>query len=89
MGKATDKIRAFHVFIVFKTVSEKDGEFWWSLEKDTEYIIFAYSASRTLSKHGPSERLSSGLRKFGTNKWYGYINLVSIPVCLDPLIRNL
>jgi hypothetical protein len=46
MGKATDKIRAFHVFIVFKTVSEKDGEFWWSLEKDTEYIILQRSRNK-------------------------------------------
>jgi hypothetical protein len=47
MGKAADKIRAFHVFIVFKTTSEADGGvYWWSLEKDTEYIILQRSRNK-------------------------------------------
>jgi hypothetical protein len=46
MGKPTDTVKAFHAFIVFKTVSEKDGEFWWSIEKDTEYIILQRSRNK-------------------------------------------
>jgi hypothetical protein len=41
MGKMTDAFKAYHVFIVFKSTSETadDGIHWWSLEKNTEYIV--------------------------------------------------
>jgi hypothetical protein len=37
----TDAFKAYHVFIVFKSTSETadDGIHWWSLEKNTEYIV--------------------------------------------------
>ncbi|EFX81603.1 hypothetical protein DAPPUDRAFT_102071 [Daphnia pulex] len=43
MGSATDSKKAFHVFIVFKTTSEAANDevyyYWWSLEKNLEYIV--------------------------------------------------
>jgi ankyrin repeat protein len=38
MSSATDFLQAFHVFIVFKTTSEIDEDYWWSLEKRLDYI---------------------------------------------------
>nr|CAH0112680.1 unnamed protein product [Daphnia galeata] len=35
--------RVFHVFIVFKTASKRDGVYWWSLEKNVDYIILQRS----------------------------------------------
>jgi ankyrin repeat protein len=46
MGPATDAIKAFHVFIVFKTTSEIDEDYWWSLEKNLEYIILQRSRNK-------------------------------------------
>ncbi len=39
IGPAKNSSKAFHVWIVFKTTSEKDGDYWWSLEKNTKYIV--------------------------------------------------
>jgi hypothetical protein len=36
---AIDPIRPFHIFVVFTTVSEKDGESWWSLEKTAKDAV--------------------------------------------------
>jgi ankyrin repeat protein len=46
MGSATDSSKAFHVFIVFKTTSKKDGDYWWSLEKNTDYIVLQRSRNK-------------------------------------------
>jgi ankyrin repeat protein len=46
--KMTDALKAYHVFIVFKSTSEKadDGVYWWSLEKHTEYIVLQRSRNK-------------------------------------------
>jgi ankyrin repeat protein len=46
MGLRKDLSKAFHVFIVFKTTSEKDGDYWWSLEKGTDYITLQRSRNK-------------------------------------------
>ncbi|XP_046462731.1 uncharacterized protein LOC124208913 [Daphnia pulex] len=46
MGPATDFLQAFHVFIVFKTTSEIDGEYWYSLEKNTKHIVLQQSRNK-------------------------------------------
>ncbi len=46
MGSATDSSMAFHVFIVFKTTSETDGVYWWSLEKGLDYITLQRSRNK-------------------------------------------
>ncbi len=48
MGKATDKVKAFHVFIIFKSTSETadDGVYWWSLEKNSKYIVLQRSRNK-------------------------------------------
>jgi ankyrin repeat protein len=47
MKKATDVIKAFHVFLIFKTTSEADeGDFWWSLEKNLDYIVLQRSRNK-------------------------------------------
>jgi hypothetical protein len=47
MHSTTDVIKAFHVFIVFKSTSvtadDAGGYHWWSLEKNTEYIALQRS----------------------------------------------
>ena len=47
MGWVTDLVNAFHVFIVFKTTSVKDGDYWWSLEKGRKYIALQRSRDKT------------------------------------------
>jgi ankyrin repeat protein len=37
---------AFHVFIVFKSTSEKVGDYWWSLEKNLDYIVLQRSRNK-------------------------------------------
>nr|CAH0109905.1 unnamed protein product [Daphnia galeata] len=46
MGWVTDLVNAFHVFIVFKTTSVKDGDYWWSLEKGRKYIALQRSCDK-------------------------------------------
>ena len=46
MGSVTDLGNAFHVFIVFKTTSGVDGDYWWSLEKDRKYIVLQRSGNQ-------------------------------------------
>jgi ankyrin repeat protein len=47
MKKATDVIQAFHVFLIFKTTSEAgDGDYWWSLEKNLDYIVLQRSRNK-------------------------------------------
>jgi ankyrin repeat protein len=46
MGWVTDLVNAFHVFIVFKTTSVKDGDYWWSLEKGRKYIALQRSRDK-------------------------------------------
>jgi hypothetical protein len=46
MQSVTDAMKAFHVFIVFKSTSETDGDYWWSLEKNTEYIVLQRSRNK-------------------------------------------
>jgi ankyrin repeat protein len=50
MMKATDTVKAYHVFIVFNSISEKadDGVYcyWWSLEKSTDYIFLQRSRNQ-------------------------------------------
>jgi ankyrin repeat protein len=41
-----DFIKAFHVFIVFKTTSKNDGDYWWSLEKNVDYIVLQRSRNK-------------------------------------------
>jgi hypothetical protein len=45
MSSVTDGSKAFHVFIVFKT-SRIDGDYWWSLEKNTKYIVMQRSRNK-------------------------------------------
>jgi ankyrin repeat protein len=59
MYSATDWKEAFHGFIVFKTTSETDGDYWWSLEKDTEYIIL----QRSSNKENVKDKLEGKQRK--------------------------
>ncbi|XP_046643175.1 serine/threonine-protein phosphatase 6 regulatory ankyrin repeat subunit B-like [Daphnia pulicaria] len=50
MMKATDTVKAYHVFIVFNSISETadDGVYcyWWSLEKSTDYITLQRSRNK-------------------------------------------
>jgi ankyrin repeat protein len=46
IGPVKDSSKAFHVWIVFKTTSEKDGDYWWSLEKNTKYIVLQRSRNK-------------------------------------------
>jgi ankyrin repeat protein len=48
MNPVTDAMKAFHVFIVFKSTSETadDRVYWWSLEKNTEYIVLQRSCNK-------------------------------------------
>ncbi len=50
MRKMTDALKAFHVFIVFKTCAT-DGVYWWSLEKNTEYIVLQRSRNKNNVKN--------------------------------------
>jgi ankyrin repeat protein len=46
MGSVTNRIKAFHVFAVFRT-SESDGrDYWWSLEKNLEGIVLQRSRNK-------------------------------------------
>jgi ankyrin repeat protein len=38
--------RAFHVFVVFKTTCKTDGNYWWSLEKNRDYIALQRSRNK-------------------------------------------
>jgi ankyrin repeat protein len=47
MGPLKTLFKAFHVFNVFRTTSESDGgNYWWSLEKNMEYIILQRSRKK-------------------------------------------
>ncbi|EFX74585.1 hypothetical protein DAPPUDRAFT_324261 [Daphnia pulex] len=46
MDSAKDFKGAFHVFIVFKTTSETDRVYWWSLEKGMDYITLQRSRNK-------------------------------------------
>jgi ankyrin repeat protein len=46
MGLRTDFKGAFHVFIVFRTTSGKDRDYWWSLEKGMDYIFLQRSRNK-------------------------------------------
>nr|CAH0106935.1 unnamed protein product [Daphnia galeata] len=63
MGSVTDFGQAFHAFIVFKTISGMDGEigdyWWWSLEKNREYIVL----QRSRNKNDVKDKLYSEKRK--------------------------
>jgi ankyrin repeat protein len=43
---AKDLSKAFHVFIVFKSTSETEGDYWWSLEKHRDYIVLQRSRNK-------------------------------------------
>ena len=59
MGSVTDLGSAFHVFIVFQTTSAKDGNYWWSLEKNTKYIVL----QRSCNKNDVRDKLNGEERK--------------------------
>jgi hypothetical protein len=60
MGSVTDGSKAFHVFIVFNTTSGRDGDYWWwSLEKNTEYIVL----QRSRNKNDVKNKLNGRERK--------------------------
>jgi ankyrin repeat protein len=47
MGSVKDLGKAFHAFIVFQTTSGKDEDFWWwSFEKNMEYIVLQRSRNK-------------------------------------------
>jgi ankyrin repeat protein len=46
MHSATDTTKAFHVFNVFRTTSESDGDYWWSLEKNLECLVLQRSRNK-------------------------------------------
>ncbi len=46
MGSAKNWFDAFHVFMVLKTTSEIDGDYWWSLEKNTKHIVLQRSRNK-------------------------------------------
>ena len=50
--------RTFQKFIVFKTISQRDGEHWWSLDVNTDYIALQRSReiSAVKNKFGGKER---------------------------------
>ncbi len=35
-----------HYFMIFKTNSKEDGDYWWSLEKNVDYIVFQRSRDK-------------------------------------------
>jgi hypothetical protein len=60
MSSVTDESKAFHVFIVFNTTSGKDEDFWWwSLEKNMEYIVL----QRSRNKNDVKDKLYGKERK--------------------------
>jgi hypothetical protein len=40
-GKPILKTGPFNIFVVFKTVSEKDGDCWWSLEETVKHAVIS------------------------------------------------
>ncbi|XP_046651126.1 serine/threonine-protein phosphatase 6 regulatory ankyrin repeat subunit B-like [Daphnia pulicaria] len=46
MDLRKDSKGAFHVFIVFKTTSVTDGDYWWSIEKGMDYITLQRSRNK-------------------------------------------
>ncbi len=46
MGSATDTTKAFHVFNVFRTTIESDGDYWFSLEKNTNHVVLQRSRNK-------------------------------------------
>jgi ankyrin repeat protein len=49
MNPVTDAVKAYHVFIVFKSTSETADDrvyYWWSLEKNTDYIVLQRSRNK-------------------------------------------
>ena len=60
MGSVTDlSDRAVHVFIVFKTCGKDGDYYWWSLEKNTKYIVL----QRSRNKNDVKDRLYGEERK--------------------------
>ncbi len=60
MGSTTDAFKAFHAFIVFKSTSETagDGIHWWSLEKNSKYIVL----QRCRNKNNVKDKLEGKQR---------------------------
>lgn len=46
MHSATNATKVFHAFNVFRTTSESDGDYWWSLEKNLDYIVLQRSRNK-------------------------------------------
>ncbi|EFX74582.1 hypothetical protein DAPPUDRAFT_108783 [Daphnia pulex] len=62
MNPVTNAVKAYHVFIVFKSTSETaDDEvyYWWSLEKGTDYITL----QRSRNKENVKDKLKGEERK--------------------------
>jgi hypothetical protein len=59
IGPAKDSSKAFHVRIVFKTTSEKDGDYWWSLEKNMKCIVL----QRSRNKENVKDKLEGQSRR--------------------------
>jgi ankyrin repeat protein len=51
MNTVADAFNAYHVFIVFKSTSETDRDYWWSLEKNLEYIVLQRFRNKENVKH--------------------------------------
>ncbi|EFX68803.1 hypothetical protein DAPPUDRAFT_329768 [Daphnia pulex] len=51
IGSRGNAIKVFHVFIVFKTTCETDGDYWWSLEKNRDYIALQLLGRTYQSAH--------------------------------------
>jgi hypothetical protein len=46
LGWLLDPFGIYHTFIVFKTISETEGDYWWSLEKNTTNIVMQRSRNK-------------------------------------------
>nr|CAH0106531.1 unnamed protein product [Daphnia galeata] len=47
----SDSNRLTEIFIVFQTISEKDGDFWWSLDKFKDHVIVQRSHDKDAVKN--------------------------------------
>ncbi len=59
MHSVTDVKGAFHVFLTFRTTSETYGDYWWSLEKNSKYIVL----QRCRNKENVKDKLKGEERK--------------------------
>ncbi|XP_046452784.1 putative ankyrin repeat protein RF_0381 [Daphnia pulex] len=67
IGSRGNAIKVFHVFIVFKTTCETDGDYWWSLEKNRDYIALQRSRNKNNVKDKCYDQVRSKVKPIVEN----------------------